>query len=977
MKQNNLSILHGKVIATDSVSTVFKSIVEIIDRYPQQVAIVHGSQQITYAQLNFRAAAFAAFLRSQEVKAESLIPICTNGGIDMIISMIAVWAVKCAFVPIDIHTPDSRLFEILKAVDSDVIIADAGVNQLVGYACINTEHCCTIDSGLTTEMGSDSDDLAYGFFTSGSTGTPKCCLNIHAGLINRMQVMSRYFNLAVGESVLQNSRHVFDSSLWQIFWPLSVGSQVVIPERDSIVDIDKTLNEIEKYKIVTTDFVPSILELVLQAIALAPIKAKKLASIHYLIVGGEAIDEQIVVEVHRYLPNVQLVNTYGPTEASIGMVIHLFDRQQSGTVPLGKPIDNTSVIVVDKDLHILPVGEIGEIVIGGRCLGLGYLNDSERTTQVFIDNTGLPMLDSDRIYRTGDLGHVGTNGLLYFNGRFDDQVKIAGIRVELGEIEHYMHTFAGIRQAKVVCVDSHGQQQLAGFFHAEYDVDIDELRRYLNTVLYRSIIPSLLLQIESFPRTTSGKIDANTLITKYCALENLDGQETDIRKTLLLLCQRFLPGNTLDYTTDLVTIGMDSLQLLNLSLEIEKMFGQQLPLWNMNGKIISIENLVGLLETQADTFNISADQQAQVNALLHDIEYWSFMPLSTKVITNNTQSNTVLLTGATGYVGVNILIALLKNTAYQVVCLIRGNNKTRARQRLKNSIDMDVDWSRIDVIVGDLNTLTTDILCTFNLHSIIHAAAEVNFMKNYTNLIASNVEATVKLSQLTVQLGLERLHYISTMGVFSTEHSSPEKYNPSAEILPHSGYSQSKWVAEAIVLNLAKKGLPVNIYRLGEMMPDTDAPKLNKKTVISILIKSALALNVIPKLMKKFNYTPITTVANHIAQCVKQTDSHTSTQIENLFHPDAIDLTTVIQAATYPKKAKVIDLKQFQLLITEQVNQNNTNENFSRAALILQSGDSLVDEAFTLHDDNQPVKHIEWSSLDMDNLTKMTACFQQ
>ncbi len=988
MKNNNLSILHGHVTnSTTLFPTVLKMIANITQVYPNNIAIIHGNASLSYRELGTRAAEFAQTLRAAGVKNGDLIPICTDGGIDMIVSMVAIWAANAAFVPVDIHTPKNRLIDILEAVNSPIIVSDAGVTEIIGQHCISIEATSgSINQDLTPDMGASADDLVYGFFTSGSTGKPKCCLNVHSGLANRVCAMSRWFNLAVGEAVLQNSRHIFDSALWQIFWPLSVGAKVVIPNRESIVDIDSTLNEIEKHAIVTTDFVPSILELVLQSIARDPDKVKKLSKMRYLLVGGEAVDTHIVSEVQRYIPNVQLVNTYGPTEASIGMVFHLFNSNDKDSVPLGKPIDNTSVIIVDETLQAVPIGEVGEIVIGGRCLGKEYLNDPVHTSSVFIDNSGLPMIDSDRIYRTGDLGRIASDGLLYFNGRIDEQVKIAGVRIELGEIEHYMHTFDGVRQAKVVCINTNGQKRLAGFFRADHSIDISELRTHLSNVLSKSTIPSLLLQIEKFPRTASGKIDGKRLINDYCTVQTAaetQNQEGNTRDILITICQRFLPGQLINDSTDLVQIGMDSLQMLHLSLEIEKVFGKELPLWSMSTNI-TIENIANMLDDAESISNNQNLANSQSIQIAEDIKRWSPKISLQSFPTKHSTGNTVFLTGATGYVGANILVALLRKTPYRIVCLVRADNDNMAYNRLKNKIENDyelqVDWSRIIVILGDLTTLNTANLKSLQLHSIVHAAAEVNFMKNYSTLAASNVQATANLCQLAIDLGLTRFHYISSMSVLTSKDSSPETFSISDTIMPKSGYAQSKWAAEAIVHNFAKTGLPVSIYRLGEMMPDTVSLKPNTQAVVSILIKAALKLNVVPKLDEKFNYTPITVVADYIATCVANTKLSNITQIDNLYHPDSVDLKTVIIAASdTTKNIPTVTRNEFRSLISNHLLKegNSADENLARASLILQSENALTDDDFdTVSNESRPMQdNIEWPSLTLTHLRQMTVGF--
>lgn len=219
--------------------------------------------------------------------------------------------------------------------------------------------------------------LLYGFFTSGSTGTPKCALNHHGGIANRFSYMTRRFG--AGHRVYQNSAALFDSSIWQMLWPLTNGGTSVLPEQRERWTLEEVVDIIRAHGITMTDFVPTLFKLLVRGLQSGAIAQANLASLRHVLIGGEEIDAASVHAFRRLLPGCAIVNTYGHTEASIGMVFHIATDDDGDAIPLGTPIDNTYVRIVDSDLRPVPDGETGEIVVAGLCVGAGYLGDPERS----------------------------------------------------------------------------------------------------------------------------------------------------------------------------------------------------------------------------------------------------------------------------------------------------------------------------------------------------------------------------------------------------------------------------------------------------------------------------------------------------------------------------------------------------------------------------------------------------------------------
>ena len=445
------SSMTSKESATEATDNILLNILHSFEHDEAEIAVVDDNKRYTFGQLNRRSNAICSELQEQNVKTGSLVPVISSGGIDMIAAMIGVLRCGAAFVPIDSRAPDSRIREMVNALDPLVSVVDSSITELsTDLGPVLSTQISELDRPDRAHISSGSD-LAYGYFTSGSTGTPKCCLNIHSGIANRFSVMSDTFRLERGEAVLQNSYHTFDSSLWQILWPLSVGATVVVPRREGILDIANTIGMIGDHKVIMTDFVPSILDVFLSFLEKKPGAVSQLDSMRHILVGGEEVSARIVNRCMHLLPWVQVTNTYGPTEASIGMVFHHFRGHQEDPVPLGTPIRNTHAKVVDDALIPVEDGTIGQIVIGGKCMGVGYLNDQQKTDNAFVQ---APHLDfgSEKVFLTGDLGRV-ENGLLFFHGRVDHQVKIRGVRIELNEIEAKLEELDGLAQARVVTVN--------------------------------------------------------------------------------------------------------------------------------------------------------------------------------------------------------------------------------------------------------------------------------------------------------------------------------------------------------------------------------------------------------------------------------------------------------------------------------------------------------------------------------------------
>ena len=495
---------------------VFRPVSELIeervDRHPDRPAISFDGRTLTYREMDGLVNGLAGRLADHGVRKGDVVPVLLVNSLELPIAYLALMRLGAAFVPLDPAWPQDRLVETFGVLpDGPVLCAtEDDVPPELRERAFGVDVAAIVPTERRAAAPLGPDDLIYGYFTSGTTGTPKCAMNRHAGITNRIRYMARYFGTPDGEEVvLQNSKHTFDSSLWQLFLPLTTGGHTVLPVQGEFLNLQHTIDTIAEYGITATDFVSSIFN-ALAAVADGDEEVLgRLSSLRRLIVGSEPLNPPAVHRMMEQLPDLRVTNGYGPTEASIGMVFHPVSPEDGDAIPIGRPIDNCYAVVVDDELRPMPTGSTGEIVIGGVCLGEGYHGAPEATAKAFIRNPFPEMIPGDRLYRTGDLGHLDDEGRLFFSGRKDFQVKIAGVRIELGEIAVAAEKCAGVRQAEVLVADHEGRRSLALF--ASGDVTEAALSESLRRVLPRSNVPRYYFLLPDMPLNDNGKVDRDRL----------------------------------------------------------------------------------------------------------------------------------------------------------------------------------------------------------------------------------------------------------------------------------------------------------------------------------------------------------------------------------------------------------------------------------------------------------------------------------
>nr|WP_268893041.1 non-ribosomal peptide synthetase [Paenibacillus lutrae] len=485
---------------------------------PDRIAVIAGDEQTTYAELNDRAERLAVALRQRGVRADSVVAVMTERSVGMLVGLLAVWKAGGGYLPIDPEYPLERIRFMLEDSGAAVLLTDRSGPAEVEAAYtldLNDPQSWRVTGARALQQSAhvQASSLAYVIYTSGSTGMPKGVMIEHRSVVNRLLWMQRQYPLTAEDVILQKTTFSFDVSVWELFWWMLAGAKVCLLAPGEEKDPSAIASAIEAAGVTTLHFVPSMLQAFLDTLRMQPSLSAKLTGVRRVFASGEALASSHVRLFRELMPpRTAFVNLYGPTEATVDVSFHECVAEDaatvSGTVPIGRPIDNISLYVLDAYGHVSPIGVPGELCIAGAGLARGYLNRPEATAERFVPH---PFADNERLYKTGDLARWLPCGRLEYMGRLDHQVKIRGYRIELGEIETGLLRVPGVHEAAVIVRSgSGGMPELCAYVVAP-EIDVQHLRQALAQRLPHYMVPALFMRIERMPLTGSGKLDRKAL----------------------------------------------------------------------------------------------------------------------------------------------------------------------------------------------------------------------------------------------------------------------------------------------------------------------------------------------------------------------------------------------------------------------------------------------------------------------------------
>ncbi|WP_330456075.1 amino acid adenylation domain-containing protein [Streptomyces sp. NBC_00820] len=484
-----------------------------VREHPDAVAAVQGTREWTYAELNARANRLARALLARGLGREDVVAVVTERDLDWLAATLAVFKAGGVYLPIEPHFPAGRILATLSRAECRLVLTESGstgtldqaleslpgTERLLIEAAYGEPHA---DDDLGIQV--DAGQLAYIYFTSGSTGEPKGAMCEHAGMLNHLFAKIDDLGIGEGSVVAQTAPQCFDISLWQLVSSLLVGGRTLLVGQDVIVDVERFVDTLAGGRVGVAQLVPSYLEVVVSYLERHP---RALPDLRCVSVTGEALKRELVQRWFAIQPGIKLVNAYGLTETSDDTNHEVMDAVPE-RVLLGRAVNNVRVYVVDEHLALVPLGAPGLIAFSGVCVGRGYVNDPERTREAYRQD---PYRPGERLYLGGDWGRWHPGGKLEFLGRRDNQIKIRGFRVEIGEIENTLLRVPGVRDGAVVCAElAGGSKHLIAFYTGE-EQTVPALREALGAVLPAYMVPSAFHHRPELPLTGNGKIDRKAL----------------------------------------------------------------------------------------------------------------------------------------------------------------------------------------------------------------------------------------------------------------------------------------------------------------------------------------------------------------------------------------------------------------------------------------------------------------------------------
>jgi amino acid adenylation domain-containing protein len=554
---------------------------EVVESNPQATALICGEERLTYQQLNERANQLAHYLIKQGIGSEALVGLSLERSSAMVVALLGVLKAGGAFLPLDPAYPAERLAFMIKDSGVSIVLTQQSLVERLSehhthLLCLDRDgEVMAGESSLNPPQRTRPENLAYLIYTSGSTGQPKGAMLHHRGLCNLAAAQQQAFGLQASDRILQFSSLSFDASVWEVVMALLSGAALVLASREVLASGQGLFEVLRQRAITTLTLPPSML---------AVLPQEPLPELHTMITAGEPCSGELVA---RWSEGRRYFNAYGPTETTVCASLHLCSESDPQSPPLGRPIANFQLYVLDAHLQPVPVGVAGELHIGGVGLARGYLNRPHLTAEKFIPHP-FSSEPGSRLYKSGDLVRYLPDGNLEYLGRIDQQVKVRGFRIELGEIEAVLAQQPGLREVVVVArEDSPGERRLVAYLVPEpgASLDISELRSSLRERLPDYMVPSAFVTLEALPLTPNGKVDRQALPAPgdgRPALESTYARpQTQLERTIAAVWREALGVGKIGTQDNFFDLGGHSILMAKIQTKLQEICGKEIPIIEM------------------------------------------------------------------------------------------------------------------------------------------------------------------------------------------------------------------------------------------------------------------------------------------------------------------------------------------------------------------------------------------------------------
>ncbi|WP_100474319.1 non-ribosomal peptide synthetase [Mycobacteroides abscessus] len=864
----------------EPVLSIPEAFAEQVDRAPEAVALTFEGRSTTYGELDEAANRLANLLSVYGAAPGESVALLMPRSDEAIIAILAILKTGASYLPIDPSVPDTRLEFMLSDAVPIAAVTTAELRARFDGSGVSVVQFDDAEDdptgaiyGHTPLLTPAPDDIAYTIYTSGTTGVPKGVAIAHSNVTQALKFPLTHMPTGPGEVWTQAGSLVFDITVWEIFGALLHGGRLVIIPDSVVRSPDDFRDLLIREKVTVLFQTPSAVGM------LSPEGLNNLT----LVVAGEACPTEVV---DRWAPGRVMINGYGPTETTIyatfGELI-----AGSGVVPIGVPVPDAALFVLDRWMRPVPPGVVGELYVAGLGVGIGYVKRQALTAARFVACPfGEP---GTRMYRTGDLVRWGVSessvGQLEYLGRADEQVKIRGFRIELGEIQAALADVDGVEQAAVIArEDRPGDKRLVGYFIGTGEPA--ELRAALAKRLPPYMVPAALVRLEALPLTVNGKLDKRALpAPEYDDAARYRAPANAVEEAVAGIYAQVLGVERVGTDDSFFDLGGDSISAMRVVAAINTSFDAQLAVRTLF-EAPSVRSLSGYLDgaagapangpTYASVHGPGATEVRASDLTLDKFIDEATLQKAPTLPRAEATARTVLLTGATGFLGRYLVLQWLRELEQvdgTLICLVRAKSDEEARRRLDKTFDSGdpelirvyeaLAADRLQVIAGDkaepslgLDQDTWQRLAD-TVDLIVDSAALVNSVLPYSELFGPNVVGTAELIRFALTTKLKPYTYISTADVGREIEKSVFREDADIRVISATrpsdgsyanGYGNSKWAGEVLLREAHEQvGLPVKVFRSGMIMVDTSyAGQVNASDTVARMVLSVVATGVAP-----------------------------------------------------------------------------------------------------------------------------------
>lgn len=936
--QTAISIINNTA-ADFREETILDIYYNIYDKIAKKVAVTTNSVNITYSQLEQYSNSLAVKISKMGVVKGDLIGIVLPRTEYIFVAQLAILKLGCAYVPIDPSYPTNRIDYIIEKSSAKAIVTDkrtwnSSKENTIFIDSIDWEADC---SKLDVQVY--PDDLAYVIYTSGSTGEPKGVMISHLAVVNFIKSLHSKLELDEHTNILSITTISFDIFVLESLLPLSKGLTITLADelcQNDPIALSKLLTKSDVNVIQTT---PSRMKMLIGNQEFS----KAIKNIQYIIIGGEPFPDTLLYHL-RHMTDAMIYNMYGPTETTVWSTMK--DLTDSNHITIGCPVHNTEIVILDQYNEVQPVGVPGEMCIGGVGLSKGYLNNNTLTKEQFI------LWNGKKFFKTGDIAFLNSDNELECLGRCDNQVKIRGYRIELAEIEEALTMFEDIILAGVI-VNQHQNENkyLSAFFEAIGQIEIEALKEHLQATLPEYMLPSYYYQVENMPLTPNLKIDRKNLLD--IPSKNLDNKEiikpkNEIQSIILENWRTFLGSSNIGVKDNFFDIGGDSLKAVQLATQLMNKFDI-----DANGifKYPTVELLEQNIKYKSNNFaDYISEQRLYANKLKSIVDDWQYQEIYNTYMDRNQQIDSldlnsqynfknIMITGASGYLGVHLLHEIIETSSAHVYILVRDHMSIDVKARIENIyskyfdfVDYIANKERIHIVYGNIENdrlgleENTYLELARRIDCIIHAAAKVSHFGTYNDFHSVNVRGTENLLEFALTEKKALFNHISTQGIgFKTQKSTHRtiftEYDKVENLSIDNYYLQTKADAENLVIAAGCKGLEYKILRVGTLFLNSqngNMPENYQRMSVYRLLKAFMSIGAIPNLRYPiFDFSFIDDVSKAIMRLVNS--SGINNQVFHISNSEKIVLPELGNMfKELNNKHSTIDVDEFLKIIENQ-----------------------------------------------------------